>query len=257
MRSPELELPALFVSHGAPTLALDRERGARLRRWAEELPRPRALLVVSAHWESPSLRLGTTTSRELLYDFGGFPDELYRLRYEAPPAPDLAERVRELLGGTVSDEPARPWDHGVWVPLLHMFPAADLPLLQLSLPRVTGAALVELGRRLRPLRAEGVLLLCSGGAVHNLRRLDWGGGGQTPPWALKFVRWLRDSLRAGDVEALADAPARAPDFRAAHPTPEHFRPLLVALGAGEGDAVRFPVEGWEFGSLSHLGVQFG
>lgn len=254
---PPSQLPVLFVSHGAPTLALDAERGGRLRRWAEALERPRAILAVSAHWESPAPRLGTTSARELLYDFGGFPEALYRLRYAAPPAPELAERVRELLGGRVEDAPTRPWDHGVWVPLLHMFPEADVPLVQLSLPRAAGAELVELGRALRALRSEDTLILCSGGAVHNLRQLDWRGGEETPAWALEFEAWLRAALREGEVDALAEAPRRAPGFAAAHPTPEHFLPLLIALGAGQGDEVRFPVEGWEFGSLSHLGVQFG
>ena len=252
-----MSLPALFVSHGAPTLAVDPVRGPRLRRWADAFPRPRAVLVVSAHWEASPPTLGTTTPRPLLYDFGGFPDALYRLRYDAPGAPELAARVRELVSEPLRDAPERPWDHGVWVPLLHMVPEADLPVLQLSLASDDPRGLVQLGRALRPLRDEGVLLLCSGGAVHNLRRLDWGGDPEPAGWARDFEAWLRDALLRHDVEALTDAPNHAPGFEQAHPTPEHFLPLRVALGAGDGDPVHFPVEGWEFGNLSHLGVQFG
>ncbi|MGE0707838.1 MAG: class III extradiol ring-cleavage dioxygenase [Planctomycetota bacterium] len=251
-------IPAIFVSHGAPTLALDRERGARLTRWGQTLPRPTALLVVSAHWDRTPATLGATRALPLLHDYAGFPAELARLRYDAPPAPDLAERVRALLPG-VAQAPDRPWDHGVWVPLLHLFPGADLPLLQLSLPgRQSPRELFALGRALAPLREEGVLVVGSGGAIHDLRRLDWSGAGGPAPWALAFENWLRDALARRDVDEVLDAETRSPGLRAAHPTLEHFQPLWVTLGAGADEArVTFPVEGWELGSLSHLGVQLG
>lgn len=253
--------PTLFVSHGAPTLATDRLRGGRLRQWGASLPRPRAVLIVSAHWEATPTLLGAVRRLPLLHDYAGFPAELQRLRYDAPPAPALADDVRALLGASVAEAPDRPWDHGVWVPLLHMLPDATTPVLQLSLP--SGAGLkgaFDLGHALAPLRDEGVLILGSGGAVHNLGRLDWRGAGPPPPWAVEFEDWLRAAVAARDVDALLDARRRAPGLALAHPTLEHFLPLLVALGAASSapaEPVTFPVEGWEFGSLSHLGVQFG
>lgn len=252
-------MPVGFVSHGAPTLAVDAVRGPDLTRWAAAMPRPRAVLVVSAHWLDAPPTLGTTTTRELLYDFGGFPDELYRLRYAAPAATALAEALAARLPGLRRD-PARPWDHGVWVPLLHMWPAADVPVLQLSLPYEWSPRRVfELGRQLAAVRDEGVLVLGSGGMVHNLGRLDWRGTGTPPTWATEFEAWVRERLAAGDFDAIVDFRTRAPALRLAHPTDDHFLPLLVAAGAAadRAAAVRFPIEGFEHGSLSRLAVQFG
>ncbi|HEX5053481.1 MAG TPA: class III extradiol ring-cleavage dioxygenase [Planctomycetota bacterium] len=251
--------PVAFVSHGAPTLALDLERGADLTRWAATLGRPRALLVVSAHWLDTPPAIGTRQPRELLHDFSGFPEPLYHLRYDAPAAADVAERVEALVPDVRRDD-ARPWDHGVWVPLRHMFPAADVPVVQLSLPfRWSPRQLFELGQRLATLRDRGVLLLASGGAVHNLGRLHWSGDTEPPAWATDFEAWLRERLAArafDDVVAFRD---KAPSPELAHPTDEHFLPLLVALGAaGDRDEpVQFPVTGFEYGSLSRLCVQFG
>ncbi|MCB9879280.1 MAG: dioxygenase [Planctomycetes bacterium] len=252
-------MPSLFVSHGAPTLALDAAAGADFARLAAALPTPRAVLALSAHWLDAPATIGTRSTRELLYDFGGFPDELYRVRYEAPAAADLGARVEELLPGVQRDDD-RPWDHGVWVPLLHMFPAADVPVLQLSLPyRWTPKQLFELGRSLAPLRDEGVLVLGSGGAVHNLRAVDWRGDAPPPQWATDYEGWLRERLLAGQADDVVAFRERAPALRQAHPTDEHFLPLLVALGAAAdgGDAVTFPIEGWELGSMSRLAVRFG
>lgn len=250
-------MPVGFVSHGAPPLALDHEKGRDLRRWADALPRPAAVLVVSAHWDHTPVRVGTASTRPLLYDFGGFPDELRRLEYPAPGAPELATRVAERLDAGRDDD--RPWDHGVWVPLLHMYPDADVPVLQVSLPgRLPARELLELGARLAPLRDEGVLVLGSGGAVHNLRELDWRDESPPPAWATDFEQWATAALRAGDLDRLASF-RDVPSSRLAHPTPEHFQPLLVAAGAasrGTHDA-SFPVEGFEYGSLSRLAVQLG
>lgn len=250
--------PVAFVSHGAPTLALDRVAGAELGRWATTLPRPSAILVVSAHWLDAPATIGTTTRRELLHDYAGFPAELGRVRYDSPAAAGLAARLLARLP-ELRQAPTRPWDHGVWVPLVHMFPPADLPVLQLSLPMAwSPRQLFELGRQLAPCRAEGVLVLGSGGMVHNLRRLQWQPGAGPEGWAVEFEGWVRDRLAAGAVDDLVAFRDKAPAVRLAHPTDDHFLPLLVALGAADGERqVRHPIEGFEYGSLSRLAVQFG
>jgi 4,5-DOPA dioxygenase extradiol len=250
-------LPAGFVAHGAPFLAVNAARGAPLRAWAASLPRPRAFLFVSAHFERAPLTIGAETARELLYDFTGFPPELYRVRYPAPGAPELAERVAALLAHLAPLRSERPLDHGVWTPLVHLAPAADVPVLELSMPRPWSAReLFELGRALAPLRAEGVWILGSGNLVHNLGRLD---PDEAPPpaWAVEFDAWIADVLRRRDWDALIGYRERAPALRLAHPTEEHLRPLLVAAGAGADGPVSFPVEGWEWGSLSRRCVQLG
>jgi 4,5-DOPA dioxygenase extradiol len=214
---------------------------------------------VSAHWLDTPATIGTRTPRPLRYDFSGFPDELSRVRYAAAAAADVADELqRRVPSLRRADE--RPWDHGVWVPLVHMFPQADVPVLQLSAPyRWSAQQLFELGGALAPLREQGVLVLGSGGAVHNLGRLDWRGGGEPPAWAAQFEGWLRDRLQANAIDDLLAYRERAPDLQLAHPTVDHFLPLLVALGAASarGGEVTFPIEGWEFGSLSRLAVRFG
>jgi 4,5-DOPA dioxygenase extradiol len=256
-------MQVVFVSHGAPTLALDAGRGKELRAWAESLERPRAILVVSAHWEAPVLTRGTTSTKPLVYDFSGFPDELFRVRYDAPGAPDVADRLQGLLerGGEKFDrDPSRGLDHGVWVPLVHMYPAADIPVLQLSLVRgASPAKLFALGQKLAPLRDEGVLVMGSGGTVHNLRELDPSPAPATPYWANEFDAWLANTLAEGDTDSLLEYRARAPEAQRAHPTPEHINPLFVAAGAASmGEhAVGFPIRGFDFGSLSRRCVQFG
>jgi 4,5-DOPA dioxygenase extradiol len=254
-------MPVVFVSHGAPTMALDRQAGADFARLAQALPKPRALLVVSAHWLDAPATIGTRSSRELMYDFSGFPAELYRVRYEAPAAADVADELQRTVPSLQrADE--RPWDHGVWVPLLHMYPRADVPVLQVSVPyRWSPRQLFELGRSLAPLRQQGVLVLGSGGMVHNLGRLDWDGGDAPPAWATNFEGWVRERLRSGDADGLLAYREKAPDLQLAHPTDDHFLPLLVAAGAamatGPAAPVTFPIEGFEFGSLSRLAVHFG
>jgi 4,5-DOPA dioxygenase extradiol len=254
--------PVAFVSHGAPLLALDAAKGADLTAWSAEMPRPRAILIVSAHWQADPPALGVTTIAPLIYDFFGFPEELFTLTYPAPGAPWLADRVTEALGSRfkVARRDDRGLDHGVWVPLLHMYPRADVPVLELGWPRTaTPAELFELGRALAPLRAEGVLILGSGGFVHNLGRLSWDEHLATPSWASDFEAWGVDALDRGDFDALIDFRSRAPALSLAHPTDEHFLPLLITAGAAsEGAAgVSFPVHGFEYGSLSRRSVQFG
>jgi 4,5-DOPA dioxygenase extradiol len=193
-----------------------------------------------------------------MYDFYGFPRELYELEYRAPDAPELARRLASLLPGGVEQE-QRALDHGVWVPLLHMAPDADTPVLQLSLPSMEGPeGLFELGRRLAPLRDEGVFILGSGNIVHNLRQLRRDGDA-TPAWAREFDRWAAEALHRGDFDALVDYRQKAPGLRRAHPTEEHFQPLLVAAGAASasGGEATSTVEGFEYGSISRRCVQFG
>ena len=252
-------LPTLFVSHGAPPLAIDREKGAALSRWGAALwaaERPRALLVLSAHWEASVATIGTLTARPLLYDFYGFPEELSRVRYEPPVAADVADRVASLIP-SVARQDDRPFDHGVWVPLVHMAPAADLPLLQLALPRSAAAAdLLNLGRALAPLCDDGVTILGSGGFVHNLARLDWRDRSPPPAWAEEFDAWAVDALDRSDLDALAAYREKAPAVRIAHPTGEHFAPLLVAAGAARMQRKpTYPISGFEYGSLSRRAVE--
>lgn len=252
-------MPLGFIGHGAPLLAIDADKGAELRAFGASLPRPDAILVVSAHWLTREATTGATTPRRLIYDFSGFPDELYRLTYPAPGAPALAARVAELLGHAgreVEQAPERGLDHGVWVPLIHLFPDAQIPVLQLSMPATASPAeLFDLGRALAPLRDEGVLLLGSGNVTHNLGRL---GPEEDPPsWALDFDAWVTRTLDTWDMPALLDYRRRAPSLRLAHPSEEHFLPLLVIAGAADPrPVVRHPVKGFEYGSLSRRSVRF-
>ncbi len=254
--SPPMTTPALFVAHGAPTLALDPVAGADFARWGQALPRPEAVLVLSAHWESAPPTIGATSTRPLVYDFYGFPPPLYEVRYPAPGAPALAERLAGLLP-ELRRQPERGLDHGAWVPLVHLWPDADVPVLQLSLPSELGPrALIELGRRLAPLRREGVLLIGSGNLTHNLRRLGFGSSAAPEGWASEFDAWCADALARHDLDALADW-GRAPGARLSHPTAEHFLPLLVTAGAAADDPVRFPISGFEHQNLSRRSVQLG
>lgn len=245
-------MPTAFVAHGAPMLLEDPLWVRQLRDWAEVLRRPRAVLVVSAHWESAPPSLGATTTAPLEYDFYGFPERFYRQRYPAPGAPELADRVDALLGGV--QRTARGLDHGAYVPLVAMYPDADVPVLQLSLPSLDPSALVAMGRQLAPLRDEGVLIQGSGLLTHNLRFFT-GASAPPPEWALAFDEWVAESV--ADVDALARFVEDAPHARLAHPTTEHFVPLLVAAAAAQGDDATFPITGWAWGPFSKRSVQFG
>lgn len=256
-------LPSLFVSHGAPDLAVSDHPAARfLARLGAALPRPRAILVVSAHWEHAAPALATAAAPATIHDFAGWPRELYTLRYPAPGAPPwLAARLAALLGEaglTLAADPARGRDHGAWVPLMLGWPAADIPVAQLSLIRGGAAAAhFTLGLALAPLRAEGVLVLGSGAAVHNLAALTPEG---TPPpvWATAFDRSLAGAIAAGDQYALCALATVSRHACAAHPTPEHLMPLFVAAGAGwdAGRARRLHAS-WSYGSLSMAAYAFG
>jgi 4,5-DOPA dioxygenase extradiol len=250
--------PVLFVSHGSPMAALQHDDYARaLGTWAAAQPHPRAVVVVSAHWEAPRpVRVTASPAPATIHDFSGFPAALYGLRYPAPGAPALAttlvERLKEA-GIPATLDPGRGLDHGVWVPLRFMYPEADVPVVAVSLPRpATPEALVAVGAALAPLRGDNVLVVGSGGVVHNLGLLDPRSvGPPVPAWARAFDDWVRDRLAAGDAEGLAGYGRRAPHAARAVPTTEHFDPLFVVLGAADGDGRVLDVyEGFRHGSLS-------
>lgn len=228
-------LPALYLSHGAPMLFEMADWMTELHSWARALPKPKAVLIVSAHWESAPLSLSRTRPGELVYDFGGFDPMYERMRYDTPAATDLAGHVAKLMPHTepVHEHPTRGLDHGAWVPLKIMYPDADIPVLQLSMPTHDPARLLELGRRLRGLRESGVLVIGSGYMTHGLPYLDWSNLKQNkvPGWSSDFDLWAAEALAAGDVDELAAFRTRAPGMPYAHPTVEHFTPLFVTLGA--------------------------
>lgn len=256
-----MNTPALFLSHGAPTLAL--EENAVTSHWRElgASLAPRAVIVVSAHWDTHTPAVTTAPRLATIHDFFGFPKPLYELRYEPPGDPGLASRVTALLaraGFATTADSRRGIDHGGWVPLRFMLPEMTVPVIQLSIQSGRDARHhVALGRALAPLRHEGVLVLGSGGIVHNLRELDWQGtDGRVMPWAKAFNDWVAANAGAGDEEALVDWLARAPEPRRAHPTPDHFMPFFVALGAGGFPAKRLDL-GFDLGSLGMDGYRFG
>jgi 4,5-DOPA dioxygenase extradiol len=236
--------PALFLSHGAPTLPLDRDHPthAFLKRLGTALPRPEAILMVSAHWDTAVPTLSTAAVNGTFHDFYGFPEELYALRYPAPGAPELARDITKLLRAAdfdVQSDAERGLDHGAWVPLLLMYPQADIPVLQLSLQ--TGAGTrhhLMLGAALKPLRARGVLVVGSGGATHNLREFFRPTPGLDASYVPEFTQWLADTLARRDLDALAEYRQRAPQATRAHPSEEHFLPLLVAAAAGDAPGER-------------------
>lgn len=252
-------MPTIFLAHGAPPVLDDRAWMASWQRWAEGLPRPTAVLMLSAHWEARPLTIGATTTVPLIYDFYGFPARYYETKYPAPGAPALAERVRGLLrpAGPVAEDPGRGLDHGAFVPLIGMYPAADVPVLQVSLPSQDPKALFELGRRLAPLRDEGVLIVGSGFLSHNLRAVDFRPDAPVVAWAREFDAWCEDVLSRRDVDALLDYRQKAPAVRLALPTHEHFIPVITALGAAEADPVKYPISGFWAGSLTTRSAQFG
>jgi len=226
-------MPALYIGHGAPPLLDDPEWSGQLADWARDLPRPKAILIVSAHWESAPVMLSATApGTPLVYDFGGFPQKYYEMTYETPDAAALAARVTAMLPGEVHQHASRGLDHGAWVPLKIMYPAGDIPVLQMSLPTQDPGRLLELGRRLRPLRDEGVLVIGSGFLTHGLPFLrEWRIDAEAPGWSRDFDAWAADALARGDVDLLASYRAKAPGMPYAHPTVEHFTPLFVTLGA--------------------------
>jgi 4,5-DOPA dioxygenase extradiol len=249
----ERRMPALYLGHGAPMLIDDPIWPKELADWAGGLPRPKAILVVSAHWQSAPLTLGAVTPVPLVYDFYGFPERYYRIRYDSPGAPELAARITGLMpaGETVAQRPERGLDHGAYVPLLVMYPEADIPVLQMSMPDLEPEHLFGIGRRLAPLRDEGVLIMGSGFLTHGLQFVHdyFGGKPGVPEWSVEFDTWAAEALDRGDIDSLFDFRNRAPGMPYAHPTVEHFAPLFVALGAATepGDAPTTKIDGYWFG----------
>ncbi|HEV8263112.1 MAG TPA: class III extradiol ring-cleavage dioxygenase [Burkholderiales bacterium] len=230
--------PAIFVSHGAPLLAIQPGPAREfLSGLGKTLGKPEAILTVSAHWESGDAVVGAPARPETIHDFYGFPDELYRIKYPAPGAPELAVRVRSLLGENGIDarvQPTRGLDHGAWVPLMLMYPDADVPVTQLAVQTALGPVHhLKLGEALRGLRDEGVLILGSGGATHNLREFGRHPEGAAPPqWVTGFQEWLAQTIESGKSNELLRYRSLAPDAARNHPTEEHFLPLFVPAGAG-------------------------
>ena len=259
---PGQKMPAIFLAHGAPPLLDDAAWMAELHRWARAMPLPKAVLMLSAHWEERPVTIGATKPVPLIYDFYGFPRRYYEMTYAAPGAPALAERVHALVGASqpVAYEPARGLDHGAYVPLMAMYPEADVPVLQVSLPTLDATKLFELGRQLAPLRSEGVLIAGSGFLTHNLRMMDFSGpNAATPQWAKEFDSWNAEVLGKSDMDALLAYRERAPGVEIALPTHEHFVPVVVAAGAAadSNDKVSFPITGFWGGSFTKRSVQFG
>ncbi|MGV3561944.1 MAG: dioxygenase [Nocardioides sp.] len=226
-------MPALYIGHGAPPLLDDPVWSGQLRAWAGKLPRPTAILIVSAHWESAPVSL-SASGAPLVYDFGGFAPKYYAEQYATPDASALAARVAAMMPSTepVHQHGSRGLDHGAWVPLKIMYPDADIPVLQMSLPTHDPERLLRLGERLRPLREEGVLVVGSGFLTHGLPYLrEFRIEAAAPGWSSDFDAWAGEALARGDVDELAAYTSRAPGMPYAHPTVEHYSPLFVTLGA--------------------------
>jgi 4,5-DOPA dioxygenase extradiol len=255
-------MPVIYLSHGAPPLADDPLWTRQLADWSASMPRPSSVLMVSAHWENDPLTLSATETVPLFYDFWGFPQRYYEVEYPAPGAPVLADEVEKLLTDarqTVNRDQERGLDHGAYVPLVEMYPEADVPVLQISMPTLDPKTLFTIGQRLAPLRDQGVLIVGSGFSTHNLREMNWHAGpdGHPPTWSVEFDDWLSGALASKDLDALIDFQRAAPAARLAHPRTEHFAPLFIALGAGAESGLdsSSEVEGYWFG-LSKRSVQF-
>ena len=229
--------PALYIGHGAPPLLDNELWSSQLANWGRELEageKPKAILVVSAHWESAPLTIGSTSgSTPLIYDFGGFAPKYYNLQYRAPGAPELAARIKSLMNEHVAEQPNRGLDHGAYIPLLKMFPHADIPVLQMSIPTQDPEKLFKIGQQLAPLREEGVLIIGSGFLTHGLRYLrDFSIEAAPPGWSVEFDAWAEDVMNRGAIDELMNFKALAPGMPYAHPTVEHFAPIFITLGAG-------------------------
>lgn len=227
-------MPALYIGHGAPMLLDDPIWSAQLSQMAQDLFRPKAILIVCAHWESAPITLSNPAANTpLVYDFYGFEQKFYEMTYQSPDATDLAQKVAALMPkGQPIRQSERGLDHGAWVPLKIMYPDADIPVLQMSMPTSDPFLLMELGKRLQPLRDEGVLIIGSGFMTHGLPYLrDWSTDAAAPSWSSDFDAWAAQALATGDVDELADFRSKAPGMPYAHPTVEHFMPLFITLGA--------------------------
>ena len=244
-------MPSIYISHGAPPTFESPKWMDEMFAWARRMPKPTSILIVSAHWESDGLGITSTTPTELVYDFGGFHPMYYKMRYDAPAAGELGRQVLDVLPDSAHvHEHRRGLDHGAWLPLKVMYPHADIPVLQLSLPaHASTATLLEIGQRLRTLREDGVLVVGSGFMTHGLPYIDWARPDVVPGWSSEFDAWAADALARGDVEELSGFRTRAPGLRYAHPTVEHFTPMFVTLGAATDPAapVTTAIDGYAMG----------
>lgn len=250
-------MPVLFVSHGAPSKALDREQAALFRAWADILPAPQGIIVISAHWWEHEMQISRSHPLPTIHDFAGFGDELKKIQYPASGfSSEQRARVQACLGPLKEVE--RGLDHGAWVPLMHMYPRAEFPILPLALrlkdkfPRF-----FEIGEKLAPLRREGFLIVGTGAATHNLGAFEEDAE-NAPDWVSDYDRWLQERILARDKDALIEPRFIQPLFRKNHPTNDHYAPLLVSLGAAWNGlrSIQFPIQGMEHGALSRLCIQF-
>lgn len=253
------KMPVIFIGHGSPMNAI--ADNDYTRAWAEigrALPKPKAILCISAHWYIPTVAVTAMASPRTIHDFGGFPRELFEFQYPAPGSPELAERVGELLGGNVAfDDQHWGLDHGTWSVLCHVYPEANVPVVQLSLNETMPAAFhYDLAKRLAPLRDEGVLIVGSGNLVHNLHAYAWGRHDVTAfDWALRFEQTARQLITDSNHEQLINYESLGDDAMLSIPTPDHYLPLLYILALVQNDdTISFPVEGFDGGSISMLSV---
>lgn len=256
MNPQSTRMQAVFLGHGSPMNALEQNRYTEAwRDLGSALPRPKAILAVSAHWTTRGTAVTAMRMPRTIHDFGGFPQALFDMRYPAPGDPALAKRVQALLAPLeVGLDESWGVDHGTWSVLVHAYPKADIPVVQLSMDADQPAEFhYRLGARLRALRDEGVLILGSGNVVHNLRAIDWNSTAPGYEWAERFNRQVREHLARADHAPLIAYEDLGPDARLAIPTPEHFLPLLYVIGLQEpGEAIRFANDGIQNGSISML-----
>ena len=233
MNAVTTKAPALYIGHGAPPLLDDPIWSGELAGWSAALTKPTAILIVSAHWESAPLTLGSTqTGTPLIYDFGGFAPRYYNIQYRAPGAPELAARIKAIIDEPVTEQPRRGLDHGAYIPLMKMYPDADIPVLQMSIPTHDPERLFAIGQKLAPLRDEGVMIIGSGFLTHGLPFLKEFRIEATPPnWSVEFDLWAKEVLDRGAIDELMNYKALAPGLPYAHPTVEHFAPIFITLGA--------------------------
>ncbi|GFY94216.1 catalytic LigB subunit of aromatic ring-opening dioxygenase family [Actinidia rufa] len=260
-----------YISHGSPTLSIDESLPARdfLKSFTKTVygggieDKPKSILIISGHWETSHPTVNAVVGpSDTIYDFYGFPEQMYKLKYPAPGAPALAKRVKEMLMSSgferVNVDNKRGLDHGAWVPLMLMYPEADIPVCQLSIQTHRNAAYhYNLGKALAPLKEEGVLIVGSGAATHNLRSLHPSKDGSITTWALEFDTWLKDALLSGRFDDVIDYEEKAPHAKKAHPRPDHFYPLHVAMGAAaENTKAELIHHSWQLSSLSYASYKF-
>lgn len=253
-------MPALFISHGAPSIAIETDDFTRaVGAYGTTLAGARAIAIVSAHWQARDVRVNAVARPETIYDFGGFSDEVYRIRYEAPGDPALAREIATLLGGAALEE-SRGWDHGLWVPIRIALPGANVPIVEIAQPfPTTPEELMTIGRALAPLRDRGVAIVGSGGIVHNLRAIHLADkNAPVDSWAMEFDAWVAQRLEARDFATLMRYRELAPNAALAVPTPEHFEPIFVTAGAArDSDTLTTIYEGFHYGNLSMRTFAFG